>query len=163
MRSRGESLDAGCGTGEHAFLAAGRGLEATGVDLAGNALHTAERKAHERGLHARFLRRDALNLADLAESFDTVLDSGLFHVFDAQDRASYVTGLRAVLRPGGRFLMLGISDREPGRWGPHRLARQEIGAAFGDGWRLDSIEPSTIDVSVPPGRIEAWLVTATRI
>jgi cyclopropane fatty-acyl-phospholipid synthase-like methyltransferase len=160
---QGQMLDAGCGTGEHTLLAAGLGLEATGVDLAVNALRTAERKARERGLHARFLRHDARHLADLGESFDTVLDSGLFHVFGEQDRTSYVTALRAVLRPRGRFLMLGISDREPGRWGPHKLARQEITAAFGDGWRLDSIEPSAIEVSVRPGRIAAWLVTATRI
>ncbi|GAA4640206.1 class I SAM-dependent methyltransferase [Actinoallomurus vinaceus] len=160
---QGRVLDAGCGTGEHTLLAAGLGFEATGVDLAGNALRTAERKARERGLPARFLRHDARHLTDLEEPFDTVLDSGLFHVFGDQDRTSYVTGLRAVLRPGGRFLMLGISDREPGQWGPRRLTRQEITAAFGDGWRLDSIEPSAIDVSVRPGRIEAWLVTATRI
>jgi 2-polyprenyl-3-methyl-5-hydroxy-6-metoxy-1,4-benzoquinol methylase len=29
---RGQVLDAGCGTGEHALMAASRGLEATGID-----------------------------------------------------------------------------------------------------------------------------------
>src|SRR5690242_18535501 len=104
---RGRVLDAGCGTGEHTMLAAGLGLETIGIDLATNALRVAERKAHERGRQARFLRHDARRLADLDESFDTVLDCGLFHIFSGQDRAAYVTGLRAVLQPGGHYFMLG--------------------------------------------------------
>jgi 2-polyprenyl-3-methyl-5-hydroxy-6-metoxy-1,4-benzoquinol methylase len=62
---RGRVLDAGCGTGEHTLLAAGLGLDATGVDLASNALDTARQKARDRGLAARFVRQDARRLADL--------------------------------------------------------------------------------------------------
>jgi 2-polyprenyl-3-methyl-5-hydroxy-6-metoxy-1,4-benzoquinol methylase len=75
---RGRVLDAGCGTGEHTLMAAGLGLDATGVDLAASALRAAERKARDRRLTARFLRRDARRLAHLGEYFDTVLDCGLF-------------------------------------------------------------------------------------
>ncbi|HEY4463481.1 MAG TPA: class I SAM-dependent methyltransferase, partial [Streptosporangiaceae bacterium] len=35
---RGRVLDAGCGTGEHALMCAGIGLDATGIDLAARAL-----------------------------------------------------------------------------------------------------------------------------
>src|SRR5262245_49441360 len=56
---KGRVLDVGCGTGEHALMAAALGLDATGVDLATNALAAAERKARERGLTARFIRHDA--------------------------------------------------------------------------------------------------------
>lgn len=159
---QGRVLDAGCGTGEHTLMAADLGLEATGVDLAANALRRAEQKARERGLTARFLRYDARNLGELGETFDTVLDCGLFHIFSGEDRAAYVTSLHSALTPGGRYHMLGFSDREPGRWGPHRLTREDITAAFEDGWRLDTIEPATIDISIDPGAISAWLVTAIR-
>jgi cyclopropane fatty-acyl-phospholipid synthase-like methyltransferase len=159
---RGRVLDAGCGTGEHAIMAAGLGLDATGIDLAADALRTAESKARTRGRTVRFLRHDARRLEELGESFDTVLDCGLFHVFDGDERAAYVDALRAVVPPGGHFFMLGFSDRQPGEWGPHRLTRAEIEAAFAEGWRVDSIEPSTIDITTDPDGIRAWLVALTR-
>ncbi|MGK5692891.1 class I SAM-dependent methyltransferase [Streptomyces sp. URMC 128] len=161
---RGRVLDAGCGTGEHAIMAAGFGLDATGVDLAANALRTAEDKARTRGRTVRFLRQDARQLAELGEVFDTVLDCGLYHLFDGADRVAYADALRSVVPPGGRYFMLGFSDRQPGEWGRvHKLTRAEIEAAFADGWRVDSIEPSTIDITTDPDGIRAWPVALTRI
>lgn len=134
-----------------------------GVDLASNALRVAEAKARDRGRPARFMLHDARRLADLHERFDTVLDCGLFHIFDGDDRAAYVDGLRCVLPVGGRCFILAFSDRQPGEWGHvHRLTRGEIEAAFADGWRIDSIEPATLDITTDPG-IQAWLVALTRI
>ena len=161
---RGRVLDVGCGTGEHALMAAGLGLDATGVDLASRALRAAEAKARDRGRAARFLHHDARQLADLQESFDAVLDCGLFHIFDDDDRAAYVASLRSVVRPGGDYFMLGFSDLQPGEWGRVRkLTRDEIEASFADGWRIDSIEPATIDITTDPDGIQAWLVAVTRI
>jgi ubiquinone/menaquinone biosynthesis C-methylase UbiE len=159
---RGRVLDVGCGTGEHALLAAALGLPATGVDLAANALRTAERKARERGLAARFVRHDARQLAELEEAFDTVLDCGLFHIFKGHDRAAYVVGLRSVLPSGGRYFMLGFSDRQPNQWRRHHVSQEDITAAFADGWRLDGIEPAVIHTALGPDGIPAWLVTASR-
>lgn len=161
---RGRVLDAGCGTGEHTLLAAALGLDATGIDLAPRALDTARAKARERGLTARFLRHDARKLADLGERFDTVSDCGLFHVLTGTDRADYVAGLRSALSRGGRYFMLGFSDRQPDdEWGRHRMTHEEIEAAFAHGWRIDSLEPATIDTNVHPDGARAWLLATTAI
>jgi cyclopropane fatty-acyl-phospholipid synthase-like methyltransferase len=159
---QGRVLDVGCGTGEHTLMSAGLGLAATGVDVASNALRMARQKARDRGLTARFLLQDARRLADLGESFDTVLDCGLFHIFTGDDRAAFVDSLGSVLPPGGRYFMLGFSDQQPGDWGPHRLTRNEITAAFAGGWQINSIEPATMDVTTEPDGIRAWLVALTR-
>ncbi|WP_316740865.1 class I SAM-dependent methyltransferase [Streptomyces sp. MK7] len=159
----GRVLDVGCGTGEHVLMCAGRDMDATGVDLADKALEAARKKAGDRGLAARFLHHDARKLTDLGESFDTVLDCGLFHIFNDRDRAAFVAGLRAVLRPGGRYSMLCFSEHQPGDQGPRRVTRGEIEASFADGWQVDSVEAATIDITTGPVGIRAWLATLTRI
>jgi 2-polyprenyl-3-methyl-5-hydroxy-6-metoxy-1,4-benzoquinol methylase len=62
---RGRVLDVGCGTGEHALMAAGMGLDATGVDSAPTAIQLAKRKAEDRTLASRILGTDADVLASL--------------------------------------------------------------------------------------------------
>jgi cyclopropane fatty-acyl-phospholipid synthase-like methyltransferase len=162
---RGRVLDAGCGTGEHTLMAAALGLDATGVDLAPTALEAARRKARDRGLAARFLCHDARNLAGLGESFDTVLDCGLFHIFGDDDRAAYTGGLRAVTQLGGRFFLLCFSDSGPAnRWGHvRRVSMDEIITSFADGWQVASIEPARLDITTDPGGVPAWLAALTRI
>src|SRR6478672_10912526 len=160
---RGRVLDVGCGTGEQALMAAAMGLDATGVDTAPTAIGIARRKAEERALHARFLVQDALDLGALGESFDTVLDCGLFHVFDDADRAMLVEGLRASMPVGARYYLLCFSDAEPGDWGPRRIRREEIRRAFADGWRVETIEPTILEITIAPGQVHAWLARIVRV
>jgi SAM-dependent methyltransferase len=159
---RGRVLDVGCGTGEHALLAASLGLDATGIDAAPTAIGLAERKARARNLKVRFLVWDALDLPALGEQYDTVLDCGLFHVFDDVDRARFVDSLRAVVVPGGRYYMLCFSDRQPGDWGPRRVSQDEIRTSFAQGWRVESIEAATMDVTISPDGALGWLSVIAR-
>src|SRR5436190_7822499 len=161
-RIEGRVLDAGCGSGEHTLMVAARGMDATGVDVAPTGIAIAQRKAEERGLSARFLVWDALRLGELGEQFDTVLDSGLFHCFDDEQRAEYVGSLADVVAPGGQLLLCCFSDAEPGDWGPRRVHQEELRAAFADGWQIESIEPAEFQTNLDPPTAQAWLMTATR-
>ena len=106
--------------------------------------------------------RLAAAVAGLGQQFDTVLDCGLFHVLDDTDRAAFLDSLRAAVRPGGRYFMLCFSDSQPGDWGPRRITEPEIRASFADGWRIDALERSTIEITLDPAGAQAWLVALTR-
>jgi len=160
----GRVLDVGCGTGENTLLAAGSGAEAVGIDVATTAIQRARRKASERGVAATFTVADALALSELGQVFDCLIDSGLFHVFDDDARARYVTSLGSVLRPGGMGYLMCFSDREPGDWGPRRVRQDEINAAFADGWEIVDIAADAFDINPIMGAstAQAWLVTLRR-
>lgn len=164
----GTVLDAGCGTGENALFFAARGARVTGIDFLDAPIERAKHKLAERGLSARFLVKDALTLCDWSERFDTVLDSGLFHVFDDADRARYVAGLSTIVKPGGRVLLLCFSDAVPGDVGPRRVSKRELEAAFALGWAVESVEPDRFDVRpefgarFPGGNPQAWFLVARR-
>jgi SAM-dependent methyltransferase len=162
-RLAGRVLDVGCGTGEHTLMAAALGLDATGLDAASTAIATAKRKADERGLTVHFMTWNALELADLGQSFDTVLDCGLFHVFEDSDRLKFVEGLRTSMPAGSRYYMLCFSDREPGDWGPRRIRQDEIRLNFADGWLVEAIEASMLETMIDPGSARAWLASILRI
>jgi cyclopropane fatty-acyl-phospholipid synthase-like methyltransferase len=160
----GRLLDSGCGTGEHALLAAAHGADAVGVDLSPRAIGLARQKAAARGLAARFEVADALDLGQLGVTFDTVVDSGLFHVFGDQERARYVTSLAAALPSGGTCYLLCFSDRQAGEFGPRRVRQDELITAFRDGWTVSGITAAAFDINPGLGTAtaQAWLATIRR-
>jgi cyclopropane fatty-acyl-phospholipid synthase-like methyltransferase len=160
----GRVLDAGCGSGENALLAASRGADVTGVDVAPTAIARARTKASQRGLTARFEVADALDLGPLNLTVDTVIDSGVFHVFGDDDRARYVDSLAAVLRPAGLCYLMCFSDRQPGTWGPRRVRADELRAAFSSGWDVESVTADRFEINPMDGttQVQAWLAAIRR-
>lgn len=156
---RGSVLDAGCGTGEHVLYLAGRGHDVMGVDGAPTAIKKARAKAKQRGLKASFVLGDALDLSIPNQLFDTVIDSGLFHVFSDEERPRYRKGLERVLRPGGTYFLMCFSEKQSGDWGPRRVTQVEIRSMFKDGWRTNYIQPSAFEIV--GGHAEAWLASLT--
>jgi cyclopropane fatty-acyl-phospholipid synthase-like methyltransferase len=145
-----------------AVLSRASASAATGVDASPRAIHLAKAKADERGLPVRFVAWDALQLAALGERFDTVLDSGLYHVFGDTVRVRYVKSLAFALPPGSRYFMLCFSERQPGEWGPRRVTEDDIRESFGHGWRIESIVRTTLDLTIDPRGARGWLAAITR-
>jgi SAM-dependent methyltransferase len=164
-RFSGSVLDAGCGTGENTLLVAALGLPALGVDVAETALSMAREKAASRGIAAEFAWADALRLDRLERRFDSVLDCGLFHSFDGDERPEYVASLASVTGPGATLYVLCFSDVGSDT-GPHPVSRDELAAPFGpgSGWNVAAIDQDRVltrfhDEHGAP----AWLATLTRV
>jgi len=158
---RGPVLDVGCGTGENALYLAGLGFDVNGVDSARAAIEMARDKARVRQVRVNFRTVDALDLACLGTTFETVIDSGLFHLFTDEERRRFLPSLAAVLRPGGTYLMLCFSDQET-REGPRRISQAEIHSTFYTGWTINYIHSATFETRSHDGGAKAWLASITR-
>jgi SAM-dependent methyltransferase len=159
----GSVLDAGCGSGENALHIASLGAPVLGVDVAETALALARQKAFDRGINADFITADALHLDRLVRTFDTVLDCGLFHSFDANERPPYVAGLASVTNSDGTLYVLCFSD-EGSDTGPHPVSREDLTTAFNSntGWHIATLEPTKVETRFHDQGAPAWLATINR-
>ena len=161
----GAVLDAGCGTGENALHVASLGLSVLGVDVAETALAIARKKAHDRGIEVEFTAADAFELERLGRRFETVLDCGLFHTFQGEERTRYAASLASGTQHDGTLYVLCFSDVGPDT-GPHPIRQEELRAAFNPstGWNIAAIEAERVltryhdDDGAP-----AWFATIKRI
>lgn len=161
----GTVLDAGCGTGENALLIASLGLPVLGFDVAETAVAMAQEKARDRGLEAEFVVADALQLKRLGRTFETVLDSALFHSFDGDERRGYVAGLASVTEHGATLYVLCFSDEGP-ETGPHPVTQEGLRAPFSPstGWNITAIERDRAQTRFhDENGAPAWLATIKRL
>jgi SAM-dependent methyltransferase len=160
----GAVLDAGCGTGENTLLVASLGLPVLGVDVAETALTMAREKAGDRGIEVEFASADAFQLGSLGRKFETVLDCGLFHTFNEEERPKYAASLALVTQHEGTLHVLCFSDEGP-ETGPHPIRQGEIRAAFhpSRGWNVAAIAPDRIETRFHEYGAPAWLARIKRI
>jgi SAM-dependent methyltransferase len=186
----GSVLDVGCGTGDNALYFAEHGHDVWGIDLAPTAIQKAQEKAAERHLTATFRVLNVLELHTLGRTFDTVIDSGLFHTLSNEDRPRFVDNLATVIRRGGTYFMLCVSELAPepdfskmkdffpdpdklkdlmpylhklrrGDFGRRRVTQAEIRASFQDGWRINYIRQAAMEVRLEQGEA-GWLSSISK-
>jgi SAM-dependent methyltransferase len=96
-------LDAATGTGAVAILAAGRGADAVGQDLAPVLIDTARERAAEAGAAVQFEVGDAEDMRYDDASFDIVTST--CGVMFAPDHTAVASELARVTKPGGRLAL----------------------------------------------------------
>lgn len=159
---QGSVLDVGCGTGENALYLAQQGHEVWGIDFSPLAIEKAREKASARRIQATFQVADALDLHKLKKTFDTVIDSGLFHVFSDEERLLFVKGLESVLKPGGTYYLLCFGNQQS--WNirrPRLVSPEEISATFQGKWSVRSIQETRFEITILPSGAYAWLASIT--
>jgi 2-polyprenyl-3-methyl-5-hydroxy-6-metoxy-1,4-benzoquinol methylase len=98
-----------CNCGEETLSLAQLGATVTGVDISDTAIHTARLLLEATGLPATFLRMDVYDwleeAAQAVERFDGVFSS-YGSVIWLSDLSRWAKGIAAILKPGGRFVLL---------------------------------------------------------
>jgi SAM-dependent methyltransferase len=155
----GPILDLGCGTGDLCLFLAERGFPVIGIDLAEAAITSARSKAStatEPAVRERmdFRVGDALRFDTIPDVVRTIMDSGFFHLFGAEDRHAFVEHLADKLPVGGRYYVLGFAFQAPVANAPREVRAEELRALFAPerGWQILSLRPAeflTVSGNVP--------------
>jgi SAM-dependent methyltransferase len=96
-------VDVGCGSGNAALLAAGRGARVTGVDPAARLVEVANAQAAERGLEAEFVTGEAAALPIPDGAADAVLS--VFGAIFAADARAAAAEMARITAPNGRIVL----------------------------------------------------------
>lgn len=154
---QGSVLDVGCGTGENALYLAERGHEVWGIDISSVAIGRAMVKAHARRLPVVFIAANAVDPAAVGRRFDTLIDCGCFHTLSDEDRTRYADSMLAMANPGARLHLMCFSEAEPPGWGPRRVTKNELRAAFARDWETTGITAVQFETLHGPDGARAWL------
>ena len=103
IRPGGAILDIGGGPGHYSIHYARRGHPVTLLDLSGENVRFAKKKARQYGVKITALQGDALDLSRFAdEAFDAVFLMGpLYHLMNEESRLQAIHQAVRVLKPGG--------------------------------------------------------------
>lgn len=143
-------LDLGTGPATQAMSLAKRGFDVIGTDISPSAIRKAKAAAKDARLGIEF-RVDNIVQSNLDSSLvDVIVDRGVFHTLDPEDRPAYVEAVRRVLRPGGWLFLKCFSDKEPGTYGPHRISAKELRSHFQEMFDIASIVDTVFQGTLRP-------------
>lgn len=108
-------LDLGCGTGAHALLLAGEGIEVVGLDLSTELLDKARLKAKFQTASVGLVRGDVRS-APFARAFDAAIGLNFTATLlvTNEDLRAFIRSAAAVLRPSGLVILDFLSEYEHG-------------------------------------------------
>jgi len=130
-----EVLDIGCGHGLiHPYLR-DAGCRLTGIDVAENAIEM----ARQRNPHVHYDVYDGSRLPYPDETFDVLFTIGVMHHVAVDQRDTFVSEARRVLRPGGTFVVFEHNKLNPlVQWIVARIPFDR-NAVLLTGWRAQNL------------------------
>ena len=140
----GKAIDIGCGTGTNVIWLARQGFEATGVDIAADAVEQARAKAASAGVDCAFAAVNFLTGPVPGGPFALAFDRGCFHSVDAgAARATFARNVAALLEEGGSWLsIIGSTDTPPRDEGPPQVSARQITQAVEDHFEILLLQAS---------------------
>lgn len=141
----GPALDVGSGSGDHVLALAARGLDAVGLEFVDSAVQLAQHRLTQApsdvAARAGFVVGDALTPTALGRQFATIVDSGFYHLFDADTCIRLAGELAACLIPGGRLYLLEFAVEFPAPNMPRAITEEELRGVFTAerGWGVRAI------------------------
>jgi cyclopropane fatty-acyl-phospholipid synthase-like methyltransferase len=146
----GRILDLGTGPATQAMNLAKRGFDVVATDISASAIKKAKASAKEAGLSITFLVDNVLKSKLAPNLVDAIMDRGVFHVLPKEKRPVYVETVHRVLRANGWLFLKCFSDKEPGTWGPHRIAEGELLGYFRGPFEVLSVVQTVFQGNVKP-------------
>lgn len=126
-----ETLDLGCGAGNHAVWLAGLGFRVTGIDLSAAAIAYAEALACLRGVSCRFVVADLVAAPPPFDAaFDFAFEWEVLHHMLPADRPRYVAGVHQMLGAGATYLSVCFAENDPGLPGDGKLRTTPLGTVL---------------------------------
>ncbi len=141
--TKGKVLDLGTGPGTQAIALGKCGFDVTATDVSLTALKQAQELAAREGVKLHFVQDDIL-ATSLQETFDLIIDRGIFHIFSPDTHPRYLASVSRLLRPGGMLLLKCFSHLESRPEGPPgRYSQEEIERIFGREFDILEIHQSS--------------------
>ena len=154
-------LDLGTGPATQAIALAKRGYEMVAVDIAASAIEKAKHAAARQGVRIDFRVDDILDSKLPAGLVEAIVDRGVFHVLPPGKRSAYVETVHRILSPNGWLFLKCFSDKEPGTFGPYRLAEDELRESFRKRFDIESILDAEFQGTLKPNP-RAWFAIMRR-
>ena len=135
----GKFLDLGTGPGTQAMQISNLGFDVTGSDLSNSAIERAKKLYP----NTSYIVDDILNSKFLDNEFDFILDRGVFHVFEPEQRPLYLTQIKRILKENGILFLKCMSVEEknlPGDKTPYKYSKDQIKEFFENDFEIEAIK-----------------------
>jgi len=123
-----KTIDLGCGVGNYAIYLSSIGFDVTGIDISSTAIKIAQKNAKKKGVKCNFLVADVLgDLNEVKQTFDFAYDWELLHHIYPEKRKKYIENVCKILNPGGKYLSVCFSDKDPQFGGTGKYRKTPLG------------------------------------